>query len=122
MQVTAGVIYADGLILLARRAKGRSLAGFWEFPGGKVELGEDLIACLHRELQEEFAMQVEIQKELGRRIHRYDDKAIELICFICQMRTYPIRLVDHDDLCWVALGQLRQMKLAPADVPFIDLL
>ena len=52
MQVTAGVIYADGLILLARRAKGRSLAGFWEFPGGKVELGEDLIACLHRELQE----------------------------------------------------------------------
>jgi 8-oxo-dGTP diphosphatase len=59
--VTAGIIRRNDSVLLARRPPGERLAGFWEFPGGKVEKGETPEACLARELQEELAIQTRIR-------------------------------------------------------------
>ncbi|MDC1533675.1 NUDIX domain-containing protein [Polaribacter sp.] len=58
IEVTAAIIEEGDKFLIARRAKGKHLSGFWEFPGGKIEEGETAEACLHRELNEEFQINV----------------------------------------------------------------
>ncbi|HVJ93540.1 MAG TPA: NUDIX domain-containing protein, partial [Labilithrix sp.] len=71
--VAAGIVVEDARILLSRRKKGTHLAGRWEFPGGKVEPGEDPRAALRRELQEELGIVVNVGEIADVTFHRYDD-------------------------------------------------
>jgi 8-oxo-dGTP diphosphatase len=118
LRVTAAIIRDEtGRILVARRAPGRSMAGFWEFPGGKIEPGETPADCLRRELQEELGIDSQIGPELARSIHRYDWGPIELIAHEVRWVAGRLTPSDHDRIDWVLPPSLLEIGLAPADLP-----
>jgi 8-oxo-dGTP diphosphatase len=117
--VAAAVIYRDSMILIARRAPGKHLAGYWEFPGGKIELGETAENCLVREVQEELGILISVNSFLQENFHDYGDKEILLKAYLCTYLGGDLALIDHDAFQWILPDKLSQYHLAPADVPFI---
>ena len=119
--VTAAVIERDdGKVLIARRGPGSALAGYWEFPGGKLEPGEGAKECLARELREELGIECEVGDHLVTHEHAYDHITIE-------MRSYAVRHVagelvnqEHSELAWVEPNRLLEYDLAPADLPTVE--
>ncbi|MBI5211672.1 MAG: 16S rRNA (cytosine(1402)-N(4))-methyltransferase RsmH [Elusimicrobia bacterium] len=115
--ICAGVILRSGMVLLCRRAPGRTRAGLWEFPGGRVEEGETPAEALRRELREELGIEAVIGAQAGRVRHLYDDGEIELIALLVTAFTGELTLKDHDQARWVESRRLLEFDLAPADVP-----
>lgn len=120
VNVAAGIILKGNLILAARRKVGLHLGGFWEFPGGKVELGESPENCLVRELREEFSIETAIVNYVGENLHSYDDKTIRLIAYQVKHICGEFLLTDHDDIKWLKIDELNDLKWAPADIPLIE--
>jgi 8-oxo-dGTP diphosphatase len=118
--VTAAVIERDGRYLLARRKPGKTLAGTWEFPGGKLEAGEDPAACLAREIREEMNLDIAVGELLGITEHQYDFARIRLIVFRARIIGGEMRLTDHDQAGWFTPAEMRTLDLAPADIPVVD--
>ncbi|WP_293880587.1 (deoxy)nucleoside triphosphate pyrophosphohydrolase [Sphingobacterium sp. UBA1498] len=116
-KVVCGILFKDDLVLICRRKPEKSLGGYWEFPGGKVEDGESYEESLLRELIEELNLKVEIKQHFFDTVHHYDKGAIELISFICETENIPFESTDHDLLYWVKVDDLLNWKLAPADIP-----
>lgn len=110
-----------GCVFAARRPADKSLALLWEFPGGKVEPGEDPEGALRREIQEELHLHLDQLSPLTRVSYNYDFANIELIPFLarCEERP-PINLVEHVDSCWIALDKVYTLKWAPADIPIVE--
>ncbi|MNT37567.1 CTP pyrophosphohydrolase [compost metagenome] len=115
--VVCGIIFKDDLVLICRRKPEKSLGGYWEFPGGKVEDGESNEESLLRELIEELNLKVKIKQHFFDTVHQYDNGAIELISFICETENIASESTDHDQLEWVKISDLLNWKLAPADIP-----
>ena len=120
--VTAAVIERDGAVLLARRREGKAQAGYWEFPGGKLEPGESPEACLERELREELGIETRVGARVGTNVHRYETIEVELVAYRVTYLGGDFTLVDHDEIRWVPRAELLSMRLAPADVPLALLL
>ncbi|BBI31324.1 8-oxo-dGTP diphosphatase MutT [Cohnella abietis] len=121
IEVAAAIIEnGQGRILIARRKKGKSQEGLWEFPGGKLEPGESPEACLVRELQEEMGIEISPYSYFGENEHDYGTVQIKLIAYLATYSHGEIRLVDHDDYRWSKREELREYEWAPADVPFVD--
>lgn len=117
ISVCAAILCTRGRIMLARRRPGKHLAGFWEFPGGKIVAPETPQACLARELYEEFGIAATVGEFICSNKHRYDHLAIELLAYnICDWSGDLIP-VDHDQLDWVMPEQLLSYTLSPADIP-----
>lgn len=110
----------NGEILVARRKTGKKLAGFWEFPGGKIEPGESPRECLVRELQEEMNLVIEIGDYVGEHIHEYEEGPIRLVAYKGKIVGGEIKLKDHDHYLWLSPRDLEKENLAPADVFFIE--
>ncbi|WP_426791247.1 (deoxy)nucleoside triphosphate pyrophosphohydrolase [Sphingobacterium sp. WOUb80] len=121
-KVVCGIIFKDDLVLICRRKPEKSLGGYWEFPGGKVEGLESYEESLLRELIEELNMKVNIKKHFFDTVHHYDNGAIELISFICETENIASESTDHDQLEWVKVSDLLNWKLAPADIPIAQAL
>jgi 8-oxo-dGTP diphosphatase len=121
IEVTAAIIEEGDKFLIARRAKGKHLSGFWEFPGGKIEEGETAEACLHRELNEEFQINVFIDSYVGESYYNYPSKKINLKAFTCKITSGEIKLIDHDKVEWITIEEINKYKFAPADLPLIPL-
>lgn len=120
IEVAAAIIENEqGQILIARRNKGKSQAGMWEFPGGKIELGESPEVCLIRELQEEMGIEIAPYTLLGVNKHDYGTVQIKLIAYLAKYSSGEIRLTDHDEYRWADHQELREYEWAPADVPFV---
>lgn len=117
IKVVCGLIFKEDKIFICRRKPEKSLGGFWEFPGGKVELNEELEASLIRELREELQMSVEVKEHFKTVKHNYDNFSIELISFICEFENSNYILTDHDSYEWLDPKELLKWKLAPADIP-----
>ncbi|MGY3211941.1 (deoxy)nucleoside triphosphate pyrophosphohydrolase [Mucilaginibacter sp. HD30] len=117
--VTAAVIYKDEHVLIARRGPEKHLAGYWEFPGGKIELGETPEACLLREIEEELGIHIQVDDFLMESIYDYGHKTVSLKAYRCTYLHGGITLSDHDDVHWVLPERLSEYRLAPADIPFI---
>jgi len=98
----------------------KSLGGYWEFPGGKVEIDENHEEALARELYEELGMKVLIQSHFKTHTHAYDAFTIELIAYRCSFLDASYILTDHDQYEWVHPHELLQWQLAPADIPIAD--
>lgn len=121
-QVLCGLILKEHQILICRRKPEKSLGGYWEFPGGKLEEGETYEECLARELQEELNLMVKVKNHFKTVIHQYDQKTIELISYICEIEYAEIILVDHDQIEWIEVQELLKWNLAPADIPIAEAL
>ncbi|HBI86273.1 (deoxy)nucleoside triphosphate pyrophosphohydrolase [Sphingobacterium multivorum] len=116
-KVVCGIILKDHLVMICRRKSEKSLGGYWEFPGGKVEGMESYEESLLRELIEELNLKVEIKQHFFDTVHHYDKNTIELISFICETKSMATESTDHDQLEWVKVSDLLNWKLAPADIP-----
>jgi 8-oxo-dGTP diphosphatase len=123
IEVVCGVIYNEhGQILICRRAQHKSLAGYWEFPGGKMEPNELPEQSLSRELQEELGMEVSVQDFLTEVLHKYEDFAIKLLAYRCAIISATYILSDHDQYTWVFPQELVNFELAAADIPIAEIL
>lgn len=123
IEVAAAIIEdGAGRILIARRASGKSQAGMWEFPGGKLEPGESPEACLRRELLEEMGIAIEPYAYFGVNEHDYGAVTIRLIAYRARFVSGEIVLTDHDEYRWVSAAELGEYRFAPADVPFLAML
>lgn len=118
MIVSAGVIIEGARVLLSQRKSGTHLAGAWEFPGGKVEPGEDPRDALARELLEELGIDAEVGDPLEITFHRYATKSVLLLFFAASRRpgSPEPRALDVAAVRWAARGELRDEEFPPADV------
>lgn len=118
------LIDADGRILLAQRPEGKSLAGLWEFPGGKVEAGETPEETLVRELQEELGIQTKIAclAPLTFASHTYETFHLLMPLYICRRFEGIPRGQEGQALKWVRPQALRDYPMPPADEPLIPFL
>lgn len=121
MVVTAAVIERDGRFLVTRRQRGVHLEGYWEFPGGKCDPGETLIACLARELREELAVDAAIGEKMFATTHAYPERTVELHFFRCDIQGEPEPQIGQE-MRWVPRNELRGLAFPPADSKLIDLL
>lgn len=119
VEVTAGLVLFAGRILLAQRPSGKRLAGKWEFPGGKLEAGEDLKACLRRELAEELQLDVKVGKKYGETCHRYDFGDLCLHVYWVLPADDKFVLREHQAAVWVSPQELKDYDFAAADLEIV---
>jgi 8-oxo-dGTP diphosphatase len=115
-QVAAAIIFNKGKILVTRRAPGEKLAGYWEFPGGKLEGNETPQECIIRELREELGLHAAAGDVIASSVYEYTGGAIELIAVECTVRNYEISLSVHDAYEYIQPEALLDIRLAPADI------
>jgi mutator protein MutT len=120
IDVTAAIIVKDHKVFAARRKVGAHLAGFWEFPGGKLEAGETHEQCLARELHEEFQIVTRVGAYVGESIYDYSSKVVRLMAYEVEHLSGDFELIDHDELRWLALDELDGVEWAPADIPLVE--
>ena len=118
------LIDADGRVLLAQRPKGKSMAGLWEFPGGKVEAGETPEAALIRELHEELGIDTwkSCLAPITFASHAYDDFHLLMPLFACRRWQGVPHPREGQELAWVKPADLRNYPMPPADLPLIPVL
>jgi mutator protein MutT len=115
--VTAAVIeLEDGRVLIAKRKHTSSLAAKWEFPGGKVEVGETLEECLTREIHEELGIQISPPRRFFMTDYQYLTFDIRLCALKTKIGSGELNPRDHEEVMWVTPSQLLTMDLAPADI------
>ena len=117
--VVAAVIERDGRFLVARRLQGTHLAGYWEFPGGKVHAGETQEAALQREMAEELNVGLAIPRKIYETAHRYPERVVELHFFRGDLTGEPHAMLGQE-LRWIAREQFASMAFPPADQELID--
>lgn len=110
-------------VLLFRRKAGASFAGFYEFPGGKIEPGETEEQALEREIFEELGVNLKLYQHLDTRVWDAGSKEISLSVFKTQWDPQLIfQLNEHDDMQWVSERNQDELQIAPADLPFLSLI
>jgi len=116
------LIDADGRVLIAERPAGRSMAGLWEFPGGKVEAGETPEATLIRELKEELGIVVQeaCLAPLTFASHAYPDIHLLMPLYVCRRWEGTVQAQEGQRLTWVRPNKLRDYPMPPADLPLIS--
>ena len=118
------LIDVDGRVLLAQRPEGKSMAGLWEFPGGKVEPGETPEAALIRELEEELGIDTwaSCLAPLTFASHGYEDFHLLMPLFACRKWNGQPQAREGQTLKWVRARDLRDYPMPPADLPLIPVL
>jgi len=118
------LVDVDGRVLIARRPEGKSLAGLWEFPGGKLEAGETPEAALIRELEEELGIMVSdaCLAPLSFVSYGYDNFHLLMPLFVCRRWKGEVRPLEGQELAWVRPLRLRDYPMPPADEPLVPML
>ncbi|SFJ60041.1 8-oxo-dGTP diphosphatase MutT [Celeribacter neptunius] len=118
------LIDVEGRVLLAQRPEGKSMAGLWEFPGGKVEPGETPEAALVRELHEELGIETwnSCLAPLTFASHSYDDFHLMMPLFACRKWNGIPSPREGQVLKWAKASELRDYPMPPADIPLIPIL
>ena len=117
--VVAAIIFNEkSQFLIARKKKGKSLAGYWEFPGGKVEENEDAATALRREILEEFNVEIEQLSLYYVYDYSYPETDIHFLVYTALYRdAKPLIPVDHDLISWIQADEITQYTFAPGDIP-----
>ena len=118
IEVAAAVIQRpDGAFLLAQRPAGKVYAGWWEFPGGKVEPGEHPEAALVREVREELGCDVEVDRIHEVVFHAYPDFDLYMLVYASRITGGEPRAIQVAEVAWVEAKRLPELDLLPADYP-----
>ncbi len=118
------LVDVDGRVLLAQRPEGKSMAGLWEFPGGKIGPGETPEACLIRELREELGIDVSASC-LGPftfASHAYEDFHLLMPLYLCRVWEGIAAPREGQALKWLRPGDMRRYPMPPADIPLVAML
>ncbi|MCC6276302.1 MAG: (deoxy)nucleoside triphosphate pyrophosphohydrolase [Oligoflexia bacterium] len=118
--VVTGLLRKEGKILLGRRPVGESLAGAWEFPGGKIDQGELPQEALARELQEEVGIEAEIGPLRLVHTHSYGERGVLLVFYDVHFWKGEPKTLYHEDLIWVAPDELRRLEIPEANRRILD--
>jgi 8-oxo-dGTP diphosphatase len=120
IHVACAIIENGGKVLCAQRSESMSLSLKWEFPGGKIALGESLEECLRRELIEEMGVTIRVGKSLPPSTHHYPNFAVTLYPFVCSIESGEIVLHEHAAITWLPSVALHSLDWAEADLPVIQ--
>ncbi len=120
IDVTAGLVFRDGRLLITQRKPEAHLGGLWEFPGGKLEPGESFEAALVRELAEELAIEVEVGPLIEEISHDYPEKSVRLKFFQCRWLRNEPHPHDVQALVWIGRAQLLDYEFPAADARLLD--
>jgi mutator protein MutT len=115
VEVSAGLIFRAGKLLITQRHVDAHLGGLWEFPGGKREPGESFEQCLQRELREELGVTVHVGALFETVSHRYPDKAVYLKFFLCRLESGEPRPLGCAAAQWVGREELERYEFPAAD-------
>ncbi len=123
VRVVAAALFDDARrVLLADRPAGKHMAGWWEFPGGKVAPGESDADALVRELREELGVESRAHREITSMSHEYPDRIVDLMLWHASITSGQPRGLDGQQLKWVDCQSLGRERLLPADLPLIPYL
>ncbi len=117
----AALVDKQGRVLLAQRPEGKSMAGLWEFPGGKVEEGENPEFTLMRELKEELGIETRecCFAPIGFASHAYDNFHLLMPLFVCRVWAGDIKALEHQGFKWVYPKDMYDYPMPEADIPLI---
>jgi len=122
IKVVGAVLVHDGRVFAAKRGPGKSMAGYWEFPGGKVEADETPEEALARELREELKVDVTVGEFIVTATHEAGTVVIELSTYLCTIIEGVPVLTEHEEFRWLPVSELSDVEWAPADIPTVELL
>ena len=122
IEVVGAVIVRDNRVYCVQRGPGGSLPGMWEFPGGKVEPGENEVAALAREIREELLCDVMVGEKITATAHEYDFGTVRLTTFYCDLIAGEPSLTEHAAELWLQPKRLTDLTWAPADIPAVEVI
>ncbi len=119
--VAVALFDADGRVLLTQRPEGKSMAGLWEFPGGKIEAGELPEAALFREMREELGVEIceRCASPLTFVSHQYEDFHLLMLLYVCRKWEGIPRGLEGQNLTWKFPREMASLPMPPADVPLV---
>lgn len=120
IEVSAGLIFRDGKLLITQRYSDSHLGGLWEFPGGKREPAETFQECLARELREELGIEVEVGDLLESLTHVYPEKTVHLRFFCCKWLRNEPKPLGCAAFRWITLPELDQFQFPAADARLLS--
>ncbi len=122
INVVAAAIEKDGKFFCAQRPEGKSLGGFWEFPGGKLEEGESPEQALIREIKEELNSEIQIISYINEASYDYDFGTVVMKTYHAELISGNLELLEHQNSTWLAPHELSTINWAPVDRPAVRLL
>lgn len=122
-QIGAAVIWNQtGQMLIDRRKIGGTMGGLWEFPGGKIEPGETVEACIVREIQEELAIEIAVGEHLISIEHTYPTFHLTLTVHHCQHISGVPQPIESEEIRWVNISNLSNYQFPAANIEIINAL
>lgn len=122
IDVSAGLVFRNGKLLITQRHADAHLGGLWEFPGGKRECDETFEQCLVRELREELAIEVEVGQRIDSVVHRYPEKTVRLDFFQCRWTAGEPQPLGCPAFQWIELDDLDRFQFPDADKQILHVL
>ena len=119
IEVVAAILQRDGSYFATQRGYGE-FEGMWEFPGGKIELGESNEVALKREIQEELGIDITIDEFLCTTNYDYPSFHLTMHCYICSIETGEIVLREHKSARWLTTETLNNVEWLPADKELLE--
>ncbi len=119
INVVAALIWQDDKLLICKRPKHKSLPLLWEFPGGKIEVGETEFEALKREIKEELDIVIETKDIFGETIYHYDNFSVKLTFINSIIVSGDPKLLEHEEFRWVTICELDNFEFCPADVEIL---
>ena len=120
IEVSAGLIFRDGRLLITRRHADAHLGGLWEFPGGKREADESFEQCLVRELREELGVEVKVGEVFDSVTHAYPEKTVHLRFFVCEVISGEPQPLGCAALKWVSQAEMKSYEFPAADAHLLE--
>ncbi|OXM85809.1 (deoxy)nucleoside triphosphate pyrophosphohydrolase [Paenibacillus rigui] len=118
--VGAVIVNENDEILCALRSQEMSLPGLWEFPGGKIEQGEEAKVALVREIKEELLCEIKVGELIADVVHEYPNIKVRLITYFAKITSGKPVATEHEKLEWISRTELATLKWAPADIPTVE--
>ena len=122
VEVVAAIIIKKNKILCVQRGENKYdyISKKYEFPGGKIEVGEKQEDAIKREIYEELKMEIKTLKKFITVIHEYPDFHLTMHSYICTCENFCFELTEHIDFKWLKKNELRGLDWAAADVPIVE--